>query len=245
MAEEILETQVTWAGDGHLVRGALIHPENTTPNPGIIVSPGAGGMNEGSMEVGRRLARNGYAALIMDPFSSIPESEMPEDHSFPNLLPLFRELDDRSYMISMENGFDFFTSLPMVREDRIGVMGFCASWSILYSCINPRVGACVSFYNNMRYRELARANRAIQPIDRIPGMWCPMIGHYGDNDTATPLEYLEELKEVANRHEKEVEIHIYPDRPHGFVESNDPANLEDAELAWKRTFSFLDRLLKA
>ena len=96
----------------------------------------------------------------------------------------------------------------------------------------------------MRYRELARANRAIQPIDRIPGMWCPMIGHYGDNDTATPLEYLEELKEVAGRHEKEVEIHVYPGRPHGFVESNDPDNLEDAELAWKRTFSFLDRLLK-
>ena len=244
MPDGVVESTVAWPGDGHLVRGALIHPEDQETHPGMIVSPGAGGMNERDIEVGRRLARQGYAALVMDPFSSIPESEMPEERVFQNLLPIFRELDDRSYMISIDNGFNYFGSLPMVREDRIGVMGFCASWSILYACLNPRVGACVSFYNNMRYRELAKANRAVQPIDRIPNLWCPMIGHYGDNDSSTPMEYLKDLEELVRKHEKQVEIHIYPGRPHGFVESEAPENWEDAELAWTRTFTFLDKHLK-
>jgi len=243
MANKLIEADVSWPGDGHLVRGAVVYPNDGQSHPGIIVSPGAGGMAEKDKEVGRRFARKGYAALIMDPFSSIPENEMPADRSFQNLLPIFRELDDRSYMISLDNGFNFFGSLPMVQEDRIGVIGFCSSWSILYACSNPRVKACVSMYNNMRYRELAKANRAVQPVDRIPNLWCPMIGHYGDDDASTPVKYLEELEELAKKHEKQVEIHIYPGRLHGFVESGAPEAQEDAELAWSRTFDFLDKHL--
>ena len=76
------------------------------------------------VEIGRQVARKGYASLVWGLYSSVPESEMPADMSFPAMVPIFRELDDGSHLVSMGGAFDYLASLPMVQEDRIAVMGF-------------------------------------------------------------------------------------------------------------------------
>lgn len=244
MAEGLLESAVRFPGDGYMVRGTLIVPDGQSQRPSIIVNPGAGGTSDRDLDVGRRLARNGYVALVVDPYSAVPEHEMPAEGNYQNLIGIFRNLSDRSYLIGLDNGYAYLNSLPMVRRDRTGVLGFCASWSILFACQNPRVRACVSFYNNMRYREQSKADRSVQPIDRIPSLWCPLLCHWGDNDPATPPSYIDDLRQTAAKHQKDVEIHIYPGCGHGFVEPGGNYKEKEAEQAWSRSIAFLDHHLK-
>lgn len=244
MADRLSESQVRFPGDGYLFRGVLISPEDAGRHPSVIVNPGAGGMSAKDLDVGRRLARGGYTALVVDPFSSIPEGKLPEERSFQTLLPLFRTLDDRSYMISLDNAYAYLNSLPNVVPDHLGVLGFCASWSILFACQNPKVKACISFYNNLRYREMARADRTVQPIDRIPNLWSPLLCHWGDQDASTPVSYMEDLRKVAAQYKKDVEVHIYPGCLHGFVEPGGAYREKEAELAWGRSMAFLDKHLR-
>lgn len=242
--EGLSESQVRFPGDGYLFRGHLIAPAAVGRYPSIIVNPGAGGLSEKDLDVGRRLARHGYAALVVDPYSSVPEHQMPAERNYTTLLPLFRALDDRSYMIGLDNGYHYLNSLPNVQPDRLGVLGFCASWSILFACQNPLVRAAVSFYNNLRYREQSKADRAVQPIDRIPNLWSPLLCHWGDQDSATPMSYIDDLRAVADKHKRHVEIALYPGCAHGFVEPGNSYRQPEADLAWERTLTFLDKHVK-
>jgi carboxymethylenebutenolidase len=243
MPDRLSESQVRFAGDGYLVRASLIAPAEGR-HPAIIVNPGAGGMSERDLDVGRRLARQGYLALVVDPYSSIPEEKLPKELNYGNLLPFFRNLNDRSYMISLNNALAWLNSLPNMETDRVGVTGFCAPWSILFACTNPKVKAAVGFYNVLRYREQSKADRAVQPVDRIPNLWAPLMCHYGDNDTATPQSYMDELKASAAKHEKNVEVFVYTGAGHGFVEPGGAYKEKDADLAWSRSIAFFDKHVK-
>lgn len=241
----LIESEVRFPGDGIVNRGVLIYPEAPGPHPGVIIHPGAGGLTTKVVEIGRNISREGYAVLVWDLYSSVAERDMPSDMSFPAMVPVFRELDDRLHLISMNQAFEYFGSLSVVQADRIAVMGFCTPFPILFACQNPRLRGCISFYNVLRYSEANKADRAVQPIDRIANLWCPWQGHYGETDAGIPLEQLKELEDLGHRFEKNMEQHIYEGCGHGFAEPGGPNyNEAGAEIAWNRTFTFLDRQLK-
>mgnify|MGYP001345164673 CR=1 FL=1 len=170
---------------------------------------------------------------------------MPIDTSFPIMVPVFRELDDRSHLISMNHAFDYLASLAMVQRERIAVMGFCTPFPLLFACQNPRLSGCISFYNVLRYTEANKADRAVQPIDRIANLWCPWQGHYGENDAGIPLEQLKELENLGQRFDKKMDQYIYPKCGHSFAEPSSLSyNEAAAEIAWSRTFKFLEQHLK-
>ncbi len=60
-------------------------------------------------------------------------------------------------------------------------------------------------------------------------------GHFGTNDEWEPLEYVEKM---AAPH---VELHLYPEVQHWFLEENQVGyyDVHAAELAWERTINFL------
>ena len=244
MAEELKESLVRWGGDGYLFRGFLIAHKGLAQHPAVIVNPGAGGLNEGQRDVGRKLAHRGYVALVVDPYSALPEDEIPAAGEYQRMMPLFRVLSDRSYMVGLHNAYDYLNSLPIVRRDRIGVLGFCASWSVLFACSSPKVKACVAFYNSMRYSEVAKEDRSVNTIDRIPNLWAPMLCHWGQEDGYTPLNTMEELRHLGAKHNKDLDVQIYPGCTHGFAEPGGRTYREkEAELAWERSFAFLEKHL--
>ena len=131
MPDGLIESPVRFPGDGIVNRGVLIYPEALGPYPGVMIHPGAGGMSVRVVEIGRQVARKGYASLVWDLYSSVPESEMPTDMSFPAMVPIFRELDDGSHLIAMGGAFDYLASLPMVQGDRDSSDG------VLYALSHP------------------------------------------------------------------------------------------------------------
>lgn len=242
----VVESPVRIAGRNGLVRGVLATPEEFgQPHPALIVIPGAGGMDERTVGVGRRLAGEGYVALVIDPYSATPESAMPEILDFENLFPLYRVFDDRALMADLFRCYEYVASLPHVDADRIGALGFCAPWSLMFACLQPELRACVSFYNSLRFSEATRETPPLpNPVDRLPGLWAPVLYHRGADDPWQDPADVAQLAAMRERYAKDVTVHEYAGAGHGFAEAGHGEHPQQSDLAWTRTFEFLARTLR-
>ena len=240
------ESPVRFPGDEHLGRGVLVGPAGAVrAHPAVIVIPGASGITDGDQQVARRLAQEGFVSLVVDPYASIDEAELPSERTYEQMLPFFRALDDRSCMIDLDNAYQFLASLPGVRPDRIGVLGFCAAWPLMFACLKPQLRACVAFYNGLEFDADTRSDVSVQPLARIPNLWAPVLYHRGADDPYQAPGALAELRRLAELHGKSLELHDYPGCGHGFAEQGGAYAPEQADLAWRRTYAFLGSHLNA
>ena len=107
---------------------------------------------------------------------------------------------------------------------KVGVVGYCWGGSIawLAACRLP-VAAAVGYYGG-QVRELSGETPR-----------CPVMLHFGEQDTAIPLE---DVEAVRSRH-PEVPIHLYP-AGHGFnCDLRGSYHAESAALARARSLTFL------
>lgn len=114
-------------------------------------------------------------------------------------------------------------------DRKVGVVGFCLGGGIggLLACAEPTLNAVVVFYG------------ASPPAERIPGIACPVLGHYADPDPRiTPT--IPAFAEAMRASGKTFEHHVYPKAPHAFFNDTSGAYRPDpARAAWARTLSFL------
>jgi carboxymethylenebutenolidase len=121
----------------------------------------------------------------------------------------------------------------------IGEIGFCRggrnTW--LYATHNPHLKAAVAFYGPVK-----GASTDIQPkmpFDVADQLKCPLLGLYGGKDTSIQVPDVEATADKAKAAHKTVEIHVYPDSPHGFHADYRPSYHEaDAKDAWTRMLAW-------
>lgn len=86
------------------------------------------------------------------------------------------------------------------------------------------------------------AKTPIQPlttIDIADQLKCPLLCLYGGQDTAIPVADIEEAVAKAKAAGKTVELHVYPDAPHGFHADYRPSYREaDAKDGWNRLLAW-------
>lgn len=240
----LAQTDIVIPGRGATLKGFLAYPEGADTLPGMLVLPGAGGLTDQIRGVATRLAEQGYSALAYDVYSRQPDA--PVGSSYAEIVPYFNKIHDRTLLIDLDATLQFFRGLSVVDPDRIGVLGFCAAFSIVLASHDVRLKACVSFYNQIYYRQGDNPGPIISPINRIPNLWCPFQGHYGEADMAHTEEQRTELESALKRFNRNYEFYRYPDTPHAFMDEG-TAGYEEARanLAWSRTFAFLGKHLAA
>ena len=67
----------------------------------------------------------------------------------------------------------------------------------------------------------------------------PLLGFWGDQDEGVGMHNVEQYQMLLEGAGKDIEFHIYPDRPHGFLtfdESN--PSYEASQDSWKRMLDF-------
>lgn len=71
------------------------------------------------------------------------------------------------------------------------------------------------------------------------------LGHYGGQDEWEPLEGVRAMEQEMRTAGRDVTLHVYPEVGHWFCEADRPDAFEPeaADLAWKRTVSFLQEQL--
>jgi carboxymethylenebutenolidase len=212
-------------------QGFLARPKDAGNYPGVIVIHEIWGLVDHIKDVSKRLASEGYVALAVDLFEGETASDLEAARSFRE------KFTEEKILKDLRGGFDYLRTLPFVKANRIGDIGFCMGGgvSLLFACRNKDLAAAVVFYC-----------RNPSPIEQVKNINCPILCNYAGADMAMKESDINLLKETLTRYGKVFDVKVYPGAPHAFFNDTRASyRPEAAKDAWKRTLKFYARYLKA
>jgi carboxymethylenebutenolidase len=215
------------------VKAYRVKPAGTGPFPALIVIHENRGLTEHIKSVARRFAGQGYFTLAPDMLSRIGGKEKyPTDEEG---VAAIGTLTSDGVQQDLQSAFDYLKSLPDVKADHIGVIGYC--WgggnSLLMATKVRALRTAVVYYG---------PNPA--NLDDVANIAGPMLGSYGELDNRITVN-VPALVEAMKKYNKSFEYKIYPGAAHAFF--NDTGanyNADAAADAWKVTLAFLEKNLK-
>ena len=239
--------EVHLPGEGLTLGGILFRPVATEePTRGIIVLhgwaekgvPGAPRV-EG---VAHRLSEQGYVTLALS-MRGWPPSEGQEDCGL-------KQPDD------VAKAADWLLSLPNVRPDHVGVLGFSQGGQValLAAARSSRIKAVAAFYpvtDIERWREttnhpairdyyiprVCEMGKSRSPIHVATRINAPVLLVHGDRDTRVPTEQSVRMQEALRKANQEAELLLIPGAEHSFT----PAQRVQS---WAPVLKFFDTHLR-
>lgn len=227
----------------------FVHPASGR-HPAILLWPDVGGLRDAFKLMARRLARQGYAVLAVNPYyrgarapvlESFSEWMTPEGKA--KIQPLRNGLsadavtrDARAYVAWLD-GQEAVDSTA-----RIGTMGFCMGgpFTVRTAAAAPkRVGAAASLHGG------GLATDAADSPHRLLGQTeAAYLFAIAQNDDAKEPETKDALRKAADKARRPAEIEVYP-ADHGWTVPDSPAYDEPAaERAWARLSALFSERLK-
>jgi carboxymethylenebutenolidase len=210
--------------------------------PGVVVLTDMFGPTAFYFEVARRLAAEGYVAIVPDLFTRLgplPEITIAAARARLEAMP------DRPAEQDINATIAALQQHPRVQPDRIGTIGFCmgGTWALLMSALRDDLRAGVCLYGFPVQREKAEW-KIYEPVAMVERFSHPVLGLWGDRDNSVPMEHVEQLRAALRRHGKPHEIVVYPGADHSFMvpdgwhipdRTNPPGVADDA---WARIRAF-------
>lgn len=209
----------------------LARPTAVGRYPAVLVLMEAFGLNGHIKDVATRIAAEGYVALAPDLYYREANSVVGYDQ-LPEAIRLMSGLRDDAIVSDVKAAIAHAQTLPFVLGDRIGITGFCMGGriSFLSACAIPGIKAAAPFYGGGIAGLLARA----------PGITCPMLLFFGDQDPFIPNEEVAKISATLRDLKKQADVQVYPGAPHGFFcNERDSYRADAAGDAWKRLTAFL------
>jgi carboxymethylenebutenolidase len=196
----------------------------------VIVIHENRGLNPHIEDVNRRMAVEGFISIAPDALSPVGGTPKNEDEA----RSLIRNLDGPSTVKNFSAAVTYLKTHPL-STGKVGVVGFCWGGAMTNQVAvnSPDVVAAVPFYGGQPAAEDVRKIRA------------SLLLHYAGLDErinkGIPV-YEAALKAAA----VDYKLYVYEGARHAFNNDTNTERYhkEAAELAWKRTISFLKEKLK-
>ena len=226
---------VEFAGRATPVFGYLARPTAIRQFPAIIIVHANQGLSEYTRDVTRRFAKQGYVGLAVDFLSRHGGTKKinPRGEGLKNirdLAPWYGVAEDA------DSGFAFLRTLPDVRANRVGMVGFCWGGEMAFASATliRGLGAAAVFYG-----------RSPKPLDLVKTIQAPVLAHYGEKDPAVN-EDIAATEATMKRYNKSYTYKIYPEAQHGFHNDTNPGRYhpEAAKEAWEKTLDFFKKHLQ-
>jgi carboxymethylenebutenolidase len=225
---------VSYPGDGFLMRGLLARPKNQTePQPAVIVIHENRGLVEHIRDVTRRAAKAGFVALGIDLLSRQGGTEaFPDDTT--RGAAYGRTLQPERYN-DIYMSIEYLQRQSFVVWDRIGATGFCAGGGNIFHGVYNKMPlqAAVPYYGTPPANPL--------PADVTTAMLCI----FSDTDRNQAARIGDVAASFANSRNT-FGIHSFKGTGHGF--HNDTGAIYNpvaACEAWARTIEFFNIHLRA
>jgi carboxymethylenebutenolidase len=215
--------------------GYLVYPElaNNTQQqesmPAVIMIHEWWGLNEHIKNQADILAKEGYVVLAVDLYQG--EVATTSDRS--------RELSSSvrnnpaSAIDNLQSAVNYVKSLEMVDDTKIASLGWCfgGDWSLqlaLNSSQNP-LAATIIYYG-----------RPVTDTTSLSSITWPVLGIFGDQDQAIPVESVKQFASALNASGITNEIYLYEGVGHAFANpSGDNYAPKETADAWQKTIGFL------
>lgn len=222
---------------GHDMELYGCRPDGSGPFAGIVVIQHAPGVDEFIRTMVDRLAQAGYLAVAPALYHRQTEPGGP--------LELMGRLRDREVIADVNATVEHLRDDPAVDGARLGIVGFCMGGRVTYlmAAANPAFKAAVAYYGGNTM--LSWGGDVPTPFERTGEIHCPLLFHFGAEDTNPSPEDMGKLDAELNRYHKAHEFYVYDGAGHAFMNFSAPERYREsaAELSWPRTLSFLARHL--
>ncbi len=220
---EIESEMVAYFGD---VEGLFARPKGEGPFPGVVVIHENRGLRPEIRDTAMNLAGQGYMVLAVDLLGGVAEDQTGA-----------RELTAK---FNQETGVaNMRAAAAFLREQgaqRIASLGWCfgGRQSLALATSGEQLDATIVYYGG----GMPTTEQELSPIK-----W-PVLGVFGDQDQAIPVERVNEFESSLNALGVENEVYIYPGVGHAFANPSG-ANYAPAETmdAWEKTLRFLEEHL--
>jgi carboxymethylenebutenolidase len=245
-AADVVVQDVTIKTPDGTCDAAFIHPP-TGAHPGVLVWTDAFGLRPAMREIGRRIAAEGYAVLVPNPFYRVAKAPVYENAShvdfkdpatLDKLRPLMgsvgapgnAEKDALAYVA-------FLDAQPQVdKAKKIGTQGYCMGGALVVrsaAAVPGRIGAGASFHGGGLVTDKPDSPHLLAP--RIKAV---MYFGIASNDDQRQPEAKDVLRKAFADAKVPAQIDVYPAR-HGWCVPDMPMDggaplysRPDAERAW-------------
>jgi len=210
----------------------VVYPAGKGAGPAVVVIHEWWGLNGQIRDVARRLAAQGYVAIVPDLYHGKVASDPEQAHV------LMRGLDDDRVFADLDAAIAWLRAEPRVGgKGRIGVIGFCmgGAYTLRQALRRSDLGAAVMFYGPPETDAAKLAKLAV-----------PLQAHFGGADDGIPADRVEAFRSGVVKPGKAAEVFVYPSAGHAFMNESRPSfHAEAARSAWTRALAFLQKYLKA
>ncbi len=205
-------------------------PAGRGPVPAVIVIHEWWGLNGQIRSVARRLAQEGYVAVVPDLYHGRVADDPEYAHE------LSRGLDEKKALADLDAAAAWLRTQRRVNRARVGVVGFCMGGRLseLFALHGSGLAAAVMFYGPPE-----------TDADRIATLKIPLQGHFGGEDRGIGSEQVEALRAALAEAGKTADIYVYPGAGHAFMNEGRPSYHADAaRQAWARLLQFFQKHLR-
>lgn len=228
--------------NGDSIGGYLARPSRRGRYPGVIIIHEVYGLVNHWRELAFKFAGHGYVALA-------PDLHWREGPGHPDDIaaPLREQggVPDDRCIGDCKGAVTYLKGLPQC-SGKLGVIGYCSGGRqvVLFACNTTSLSAAVNCYGGRVIQEEFTERHPRAPIDMIPGLNCPMLGLFGEEDQNPSPEHVERLRQELIRHHKTFEFHSYPNAGHAFFADYRPSYRQHAAVdGWERVFGWFGKYL--
>ena len=223
------------SADGTRFSAALAEaPEDR--GAGIVILPDVRGLYPFYSELAERFAQAGHHAIAIDYFGRSaglgPRGEE------------FEYMPHVSQLRVPQVHADAKAAIAALRErtgDRPVVsVGFCLGGFLSFLAaanLADELAGVVGFYGILTGERFGTDG----PLDRASSIKRPVLGLFGGEDQAIPVDQVEEFDKRLDETGVEHEIHVYPGAPHSFFDRRFEQYAEACEDAWRRMLAFIGK----
>lgn len=205
-------------------------PANRAAAPAVIVIHEWWGLNGQIRSIARRLAQEGYVAIVPDLYHGQVAGDPEYAHE------LSRGLDEDKALGDLDAALGWLRTQSRVDRRRVGVVGFCMGGRLseLMALHSPELAAAVMFYG-----------RPESDADKLATLKVPLQAHFGGEDRGIGADQVAALKAGLAKAGKTGDVYLYAGAGHAFMhEGRSSYHADAARQAWARTLQFFQKYLK-
>jgi carboxymethylenebutenolidase len=240
MTGELTATTIRIPGsDGDLIEAYLARPDGDFARGGVVVIHHLPGYDRATKEMVRRLAELGFDALCPNLYSREAPGAAPDDAAA--IARARGGVPDQRLLGDVAGAVAHLRSLP-TSNGKVGTIGHCSGGrqSVLAAC-NLEIDAAVDCYGAF-VTGVPPTDFPLQVtnlVDQLPGVRCPVLGLFGNEDKYPSPEQVDEFEEILQANGKPYEFHRYDGAGHAFFAVDRPSyRVAAANDGWERIAAF-------
>jgi carboxymethylenebutenolidase len=225
-------------------------PAGDGPFPGVVVIQHIFGVDEWVMEVCRRLAHHGYAALAPNLYARIGSLGSGPVEDLSARLRSKGGLNDDIVVGDLQASADYLKAQPE-SSGAVGTIGFCMGGRFAYlaACRVDGLSAAVDCWGGGVAPDPAAPNLmpgTTAPVELTAQISVPVLGIFGNDDVRPNPAEVDRTEEALKNAGKTYEFHRYDGAGHGFFNWQGQAyRPEQARDGWQQVFAFFEKYLHA